>query len=36
MSQFGDGREDTLRNDESYRTKLGSYYGPEGKGYRDW
>jgi len=28
--------DDTLIHDESYRTKLGSYYGPEGKGYRDF
>ena len=28
--------DDTLRSDDKYRTKLGSYYGPEGKGYRDW
>lgn len=27
--------DETLRHDEGYRTKLGSYYGPEGKGYRD-
>ena len=27
--------DETLRHDESYRTKLGSYYGPEGRGYRD-
>ena len=28
--------DETLRHDDSYRTKLGSYYGPEGRGYRDW
>ena len=27
--------DETLRHDDSYRTKLGSYYGPEGRGYRD-
>ena len=30
------GFDETLIHDESYRTKLGSYYGPEGKGYRDF
>ena len=28
--------DDTLIRDESYRAKLGSYYGPEGKGYREF
>ena len=28
--------DDTLARDESYRTKLGSYYGQGGAGYRDW
>ena len=28
--------DETLRHDDRYRTKLGSYYGPEGSGYRDW
>ena len=28
--------DDTLRHDESYRTKVGSYYGQEGSGYRDF
>jgi hypothetical protein len=28
--------DEALRHDEKYRTKLGSYYGPEGKGHRDW
>jgi hypothetical protein len=27
---------DTLTGDEGYRTKLGSYYGQGGEGYRDW
>jgi hypothetical protein len=27
--------DDTLIDDDSYRTKLGSYYGPDGRGYRD-
>jgi hypothetical protein len=25
-----------LATDETYRTDLGSYYGPGGSGYRDW
>jgi hypothetical protein len=25
-----------LVGDESYRGRLGSYYGPGGQGYRDW
>ena len=28
--------DDSLRNDEKYRTELGSYYGRGGRGYRDW
>ena len=28
--------DDSMRNDEKYRTELGSYYGPGGRGYRDW
>ena len=28
--------DDTLTRDEGYRTRLGSYYGPGGSGYRDW
>jgi hypothetical protein len=28
--------DDTLRHDESYRTKVGSYYGQGGSGYRDF
>ena len=28
--------DDSMRNDESYRTELGSYYGQGGRGYRDW
>ena len=28
--------DDTLTHDDSYRTKLGSYYGPDGRGYRDF
>ena len=28
--------DDTLLGDEGYRGRLGSYYGPEGAGYRDW
>jgi PRC-barrel domain len=28
--------EDTLMHDEGYRTKVGSYYGQGGRGYRDW
>ena len=27
--------DDTLFQDEPYRTELGSYYGPGGRGYRD-
>jgi hypothetical protein len=28
--------DDTLVGDDSYRGRLGSYYGPGGRGYRDW
>src|SRR5687767_9123055 len=28
--------DDSFRNDEKYRTELGSYYGRGGRGYRDW
>ena len=28
--------DDSFRNDEKYRTELGTYYGPSGRGYRDW
>jgi hypothetical protein len=28
--------DDTLRQDESYRTQVGSYYGKGGSGYRDF
>ena len=28
--------DDSMRNDETYRTELGSYYGQGGRGYRDW
>ena len=28
--------DDSMRNDEKYRTDLGSYYGLGGAGYRDW
>jgi hypothetical protein len=28
--------EDSLIEDEEYRGRLGSYYGPTGAGYRDW
>ena len=28
--------DDSIRNDEKYRTELGSYYGRGGPGYRDW
>jgi hypothetical protein len=28
--------DDTLIHDDEYRGRLGSYYGPEGAGYRDW
>ena len=28
--------DDFMRNDEKYRTELGSYYGQGGRGYRDW
>ena len=28
--------DDSMRRDENYRTELGSYYGPGGRGYRDW
>jgi hypothetical protein len=28
--------DDTLIRDDEYRGRLGSYYGPDGAGYRDW
>jgi hypothetical protein len=28
--------DDTLTDDEGYRSQLGSYYGTGGAGYRDW
>jgi predicted O-methyltransferase YrrM len=28
--------DDSMRNDEKYRTELGTYYGTGGRGYRDW
>ena len=28
--------DDSMLDDESYRTRLGSYYGQGGQGYRDW
>ena len=28
--------DDSMIHDEEYRTRLGSYYGPGGVGYRDW
>ena len=28
--------DDFMRNDEKYRTELGSYYGRGGRGFRDW
>jgi hypothetical protein len=28
--------DDSLKEDENYRSELGSYYGPGGSGYRDW
>ncbi|HET7744292.1 MAG TPA: hypothetical protein VFK76_06070 [Gaiellaceae bacterium] len=28
--------DEALLNDEPYRNKLGSYYGPDGAGWRDW
>ena len=28
--------DDSMRLDEKYRTELGTYYGPGGRGYRDW
>jgi hypothetical protein len=28
--------DDSMRNDEQYRTELGSYYGRGGRGWRDW
>jgi hypothetical protein len=28
--------DDSMLNDESYRSRLGSYYGQGGQGYRDW
>ena len=28
--------DDSFRNDEKYRTELGTYYGRGGRGFRDW
>ena len=28
--------DDSFREDEKYRTELGTYYGRGGRGYRDW
>ena len=28
--------DESLTQDETYRTSLGSYYGPGGAGYREW
>ena len=28
--------DESLANDETYRGKVGSYYGPSGSGWRDW
>ena len=28
--------DDSLIEDDEYRGRLGSYYGPSGAGYRDW
>jgi len=28
--------DDSMLDDESYRSRLGSYYGQGGQGYRDW
>jgi hypothetical protein len=28
--------DESLGSDESYRGSLGAYYGPGGRGYRDW
>ena len=28
--------DDSFRDDEKYRTELGTYYGRGGRGYRDW
>jgi hypothetical protein len=28
--------DDSLIRDENYRSRVGSYYGPGGTGYRDW
>ena len=28
--------DDSMLEDESYRSRLGSYYGQGGQGYRDW
>jgi hypothetical protein len=28
--------DDSMRNDEKFRTELGTYYGTGGRGYRDW
>jgi hypothetical protein len=28
--------DDSMLDDESYRSRLGSYYGQGGEGYRDW
>jgi hypothetical protein len=30
------GFDESLRNNEKYRTELGTYYGTGGRGYRDW
>ena len=28
--------DESLTRDEAYHSRLGSYYGPGGAGYRDW
>ena len=28
--------DDSMVKDDSYRSQLGSYYGPGGEGHRDW
>ncbi len=28
--------DDSMRDDKTYRTELGTYYGRGGRGYRDW
>jgi hypothetical protein len=28
--------DESLTRDETYRSDLGTYYGPGGRGYRDW